>query len=350
MRKGSAIWRRSFYVENSFLIITILMAVIIRCGCNNSAVSIPESIEQNCIGFLTGTPQEIATIEMIGGGWTRPHPGPFAWGWIETSKDRFNFDEVDWWVKNAQNCNVAILATIWPYAEWDQQQCHGQECEVTDEDIFYSKADNSGIPTSRCAPCNFSNYKDFLSQLVERYDGDGTSDMPGLKIPIKYWEILNEPSMHGSSLTFYKGTQEEYVEIMKASSEAIKSSCLDCMVVQGGAAGISDDTLAYWEGIFNLGGSDYFDVANVHYIKFGDLASLNVKDFKYLLQQRDIDKHIWVTEAKFTSESEVENAVKGALEAGASKIFFTTFKIGETGPPKPGEYSSVYENIVEKCP
>jgi len=310
-------------------------------------VSISSSIENNCVGFLTGAPEEAETIALIKGGWVRPHSGPFAWGWIEKEKGDFNFDDVDTWAEEAQNNNVATLATIWPYADWDQAKCHSKECEVTTEDQFYPRGKGDGIPKSRCAPCSMEDYKTFLTKLVERYDGDGIEDMQGLKLPIKYWEVLNEPEMKDAYLTFYKGTQEEYVQILKSSKEAIKSACPDCKIVQGGAAGIDTNMLAYWRKIFELGGDDYFDIANIHFINFGDLSTLNVKDFKKLLQEKGINKPLWVTEAEYESESQVESSFTGALNAGASKIFFTRFVVGQKGPPVPGQYSKVYDNL--KC-
>ena len=42
-------------------------------------------------------------------------------------------------------------------------------------------------------PCSMDDYKTFLLKLVDRYDGDGSNDMPGLTKPIKYWDVMNEP-------------------------------------------------------------------------------------------------------------------------------------------------------------
>ncbi|MBM3200347.1 hypothetical protein FJZ53_05395 [Candidatus Woesearchaeota archaeon] len=317
-------------------------------------VSIPAEIENNCIGFLAGAPEEAGTVALIEGGWVRPHPGPFAWGWIEphieTKRGDFDFEETDRWVKESQMHKITILGTIWPYATWDQNKCHKDlSCDVSSEDQFYPRGEGDSIPRTRCVPCSFDDYKKFLSKLVERYDGDGIEDMPSLEIPIKYWEVLNEPELKEPFLTFYKGTQEEYVQILKASNEAIRSSCPDCKIVQGGAAGNAPEMLAYWKKIFQLGGAKYFDIANIHYIGSGDLSTLNVKDFKKIMQENGIDKPIWVTEAEYKSESEVLSSFKGAIGAGASKVFFTRFTIGYKGPPTPLAYSKVYENIASNC-
>jgi hypothetical protein len=76
---------------------------------------------------------------------------------------------------------------------------------------------------------------------------------------------------------------------------------------------------------------------------------LNVKDFKALLTKYNFNTPIWVTEAEYNSDSEIENSVTGALNAGASKIFFTQFNVGQFGLPPNGEYSPSLKNISSKC-
>ncbi|MBI2546390.1 hypothetical protein HYV81_04375 [Candidatus Woesearchaeota archaeon] len=317
-------------------------------AAQGASTGIPESIESNCIGFLVGIPSEVRTILLTGAGWARPHPGPFVWDHVEPQQGNFNFEATDDYVKNAQDNNIAMLATVWPYSVWDQSACHGSECQVSSDDQFLKPLEQ--LPKSRCAPCSLDSYDRFLTKIVERYDGDGIDDMPGLRIPVKYWEILNEPEMNEPDLTFYKGTQEEYVGILKNSNKAVKTACADCKIVQGGAAGIRSGMLSYWGKIFDLGGAAYFDIANIHYINSGDLNSLNVKDFKNLMQEKNVVKPIWVTEAEYSSESQIETSVNGALNAGASKIFFTRFIVGQRSPPPPGQYSAIYEKITELCP
>ncbi len=341
--------------------ICVILLVIAGCGSGSGnsgatagggtrAAVIPTSTSENCIGWLTGDPSEISAISTIGGAWTRPHAGPFVWGYIETSNDTYSYDRTDEAVTAAQNANVAILGTIWPFASWDQSSCRASDdCNVSTNDQFYPHEIGDEIPISRCAPCSYDDYQEFLGNLVERYDGDSTSDMSGLTIPVKYWEILNEPSMGSDELTFYKGTKAQYVEILQKSYETIKSVCSDCVVVQGGTSGNSATAIAYWGDIFDLGGGDFFDIANIHYINSGDLATLNVSDFESLLDSKGLDKPIWVTEAEFSSEDEVTAAVQGALAAGATKVFFTQFDIGG-GYSYEGTYSAVYDGISSECP
>ncbi|MBT5022239.1 hypothetical protein HOK51_00760 [Candidatus Woesearchaeota archaeon] len=330
-------------------------------------IEIPDSLLKNCLGFYPPFPEEANAIPSTGGGWVRPHPGPFMWGWIEESKDEFNFELIDKWAKQSGESNIAILATIFPFAKWDQNSCHDSTCEVSEKDVFFPRENEKdllflkekngvrmGIPQSRCVPCNFDDYKNFLKTLVERYDGDGIDDMQDLKIPIKHYEILNEPDLDSPDLTFFKGTHEEYVEILKVSYETIKETCSDCKIVQGGAAGIALNMLDYWDKIFELGGGQYFDIANIHYINYGDVTSLNVKDFKKLMTKHNIEKPIWVTESELDSKDDVMAAANGALDSGAEKLFFSVLVFEgdkKTNDKKKGMeiYNSVYAHVLERC-
>ena len=311
----------------------------------------PETLS-NCIGFVPGDWREIYEIRMIGAGWTRPHPGPFAWGWIEKSRGEYDFSATDQWVKAAQDKDVALLATIWPYADWDQRICHGDDCGVGETDIFYPRAKGGmveGISRSRCKPCDMDGYKAFVIKMVERYDGDGVDDMTGLTQPIKYFEVGNEPALRSTELTFFKGSPQEYADILKATYEGVKSACPDCSVVQGGMEGIDPKFTTYWDQVYKAGGGGYFDIGNIHYINNGDLSNLNVAKYQELLKNNGLDKPVWVTEAEYSSDSQVDASVDGALKAGASKVFFTRFKVGDRGPPKPGVFSPVYLKQVRKC-
>ncbi|MFH1055779.1 MAG: hypothetical protein V1744_06790 [Candidatus Altiarchaeota archaeon] len=315
-------------------------------------IEINEQASENCFGFVLGAPGETKAVKDLGMGWARPHPGPFAWGFVEKAKGNFDFTASDEWVTASQDNGVALLGTIWPYADWDQIRCHKRECEVTQEDIFYPRGKFGfvdGIPKSRCIPCNIGEYKGFMEKLVERYDGDGVEDMPGLKQPVKHWETLNEPALRAPDLTFFKGTPEEYVTILAATYESVKKACPDCTVVQGGAEGIQPEFINYWERVFKAGGGNYFDVANIHYINSGELDNLNVAKFKKLMDRNRLEKPIWVTEAEYRIESEVDASVDGALKAGASKVFFTRFIVGDRRPPTPGRYSQTYVQQAKKC-
>ena len=218
--------------------------------------------------------------------WVRPHPGPFVWNNIEKEKGIFSWDKADEYVTYAQNHNQTTIATIWPYANWEQKSCKRKKGRSPFGKRFAKYLSK---------PCSIENYKIFLSALVDRYDGDGTNDMPGLTKPIVYWEVMNEPEFK----MFFKGTEDEFVEIFNFSSKLIKSKQKDAVIIMAGAAGMFPESKKFWKSALPKI-KDHFDIANMHHITPPDGKcdkDFWVGEFSQLLKSLNIDKPIWVTEA-----------------------------------------------------
>lgn len=316
----------------------------------------PKVFDDNCLGFLIGGSEETHYIPETGT-WARPHAGPFSWGWIETEKGVYNFEEIDKYVKNSQDY-VFLLATVWPFADWDQKSCHSTECDAGPEALFYPHGFDHGdtVPAYRCVPCNLEDFKTFMKTLVERYDNDGVDDMPGLERPITHWEIFNEPSMGEDSLIFFLGNEEDYLDILISGYEGVKEACTDCKVLHAGSAGNHEEAAVFWDKMFQLGAGDYFDIGNIHFINYGDEETMNVEEFKELMNKYDIDKPIWVTEGVIDDSSVALSSFKGAIKAGASKIFLGSLII-DTGDGKMEklpegfieDYNNLYSQVPEIC-
>ena len=218
--------------------------------------------------------------------WVRPHPGPFIWNHIEKEKGKFNWEETDKYVVYAQEHNQIILATIWPHANWEQKSCKRKKAKSPFGKRFTKYLSK---------PCSMDDYKNFLLKLVDRYDGDGLNDMPGLTKPIKYWDVMNEPEFK----MFFKGSKEDFVEIFNFSSKVIKEKQPDAVIVMAGAAGMFPESKKYWKVVLPKI-KDNFDIANIHHISGPDGQcdkQLWVDEFAALLKSADVDKPIWLTEA-----------------------------------------------------
>ena len=241
---------------------------------------------------------------------------------------------------------------IWPYANWDQDTCHKDSKYLATGHLKESSED-----LKMGAPCAMQAYASFLEKLVERYDGDGKDDMPGLKIPIKYWEIMNEPEMQGGStggagedLKFFVGTPKEYLEILKTSYETIKKADPQAKVAHAGMAGMQQNFQDFWDPIFKAGGGNYFDIANIHTISTDtrreDLYVIKFK--KYLEKYGIANKPIWVTEVQFGSlqdepkdlpafEKLLARSSVFALAKGTDKLFYIENWLFWGNMPGPGE-------------
>lgn len=311
-------------------------------------LELSNEINLNRFGFLTGHPEAVEFVEKSGAKWARPHVGPFLWEGIQESEDAdYDFSWTDDSVVKHQESNIGMMITLWPFADWDQKNReNAEECMVDDIDEFLpdsqdKKHAGNYLPWYRCNPYDWEAYLAWVKAVVERYDGDGENDMQGLKYPIKHWEVSNEPDLQWhdefdeiDTLNFYKQEPEDYAELLIKTSKAIKEANPEAKILISGAAGSNDNTLEFYSRVFDVENSiESFDIANVHCISSGDINTFNVAQYKKLLEEYNINKPIWVTEADSIVSNDIDiNATqtyyssKGALDAGAEKIFFTMFE------------------------
>lgn len=120
-------------------------------------------------------------------------------------------------------------------------------------------------------PADTDKYIAFVKATVERYDGDGVDDVPGLTNPIKHWQVGNEPGTTFAS---------DFADLQKISYTAIKEACPDCAVLIGGALSSSPRGFDHYYRPFLEGlGGQYLDVMDMHW--FGD-AMGDYKEIKNL--------------------------------------------------------------------
>jgi len=343
-------------------IICFLLIFGVLCGCteqetkSNDDGDILVEYDTNTLNSRFGFmhPDDFQDMTDLGVFWQRPHPGPFIWGEIETSPGVFNWDSCDEEVKNSQKYGVNIIATIWPFADWDQSSCHSKISSSSGL-IFDELGDY------RQKPCDMDSYQNFITSLVERYDGDGVDDMSDLVVPIKYWEVSNEPSMQEDWLVFFIGPAEDYFDILNATYQSIKNADSDAKVVKGGMAGVIDVHTEFWEDVFNLGGDSYFDIGNIHSIN-SESEGINGPEYKQFLDQQGVDKPFWITEVELgtmnqekdgyletdMSASLITNFVQ-AFASGAEKIFHPGIMKSskESEPGKESTYDAL-QTIVDK--
>lgn len=108
-------------------------------------------------------------------------------------------------------------------------------------------------------PIDEAKYVAFVRATVERYDGDGLDDMPGLMNPIKFWQVGNEPRAELSG----------FADLQRMTFQAIKEACRECTVLIGGAAGFPDNYMLQFNSVYlpilaQLAGQ-YVDVFDFHW-------------------------------------------------------------------------------------
>ncbi|MCK6528675.1 glycosyl hydrolase [Myxococcota bacterium] len=82
-------------------------------------------------------------------------------------------------------------------------------------------------------------YVDYVKRVVERYDGDGVDDAPGLLRPVKWWELDNEVDLHhGRCKEMGRDWQspEDYFALLKLTREASREADPESRLIPGFAA------------------------------------------------------------------------------------------------------------------
>jgi hypothetical protein len=298
-------------------------------------LQIPEETLNSHFGFGYDTSwahsadsqQELADL---GKKWEQGLPGPFSWYIVEKEKGKYDWSKVDQYIQQVQQYGFAIVPTIWPFTDWDQASWAplptGPQGSILQE-----------LGKGRRKPHDINAYMSFVSVMVERYDGDGTNDMPGLKYPIKYWEPCDEPHVK----PYFDGTPQDYLEVLIASYEAIKKADPEAKVLFAAV----DVEGSFIKPILEQG-AEYFDIANVH--SLSNNVNFWVPELRNLLSSYGINKPIWVTTAEFqigrylfdnniSLESQGQLLAKGSVTAfayGADKIFYNWFRAPQTGDPR----------------
>jgi|GEM_PF-5198325 len=230
--------------------------------------------------------------------------GAFAWKVVEKKKGVYDFTVPDAFVRALQDLRlnqVVVLST----SNRLYLPAYMQKV-VMQED--YMKPDNLDA---------FSKY---VTALVERYDGDGAGDMPGLTWPVKYWEVGNEPE----ALYGFKG--KDYLEVMKTAYKAVKSADKDAQVLVGavnvGAFPVAGPREAlvqrFWDDIMEGGGIQYFDILSMHHPIGPDLEYYEGLSRYWHEILKKNNRQCWMTEFGFFNGVAV---MEDMLDPGSSRVF-----------------------------
>ncbi len=168
----------------------------------------------------------------------------------DTTPDNYNWSAYDAKFLDASSNGINIVATLRGNPSWAAAHENGP---------LYSSA--------------MPDYLEFISALVERYDGDGFDDAPGSPV-VQYWEFYNEPDgvPAGQPIENYWGTKgAEYAAFLAQVYPVVKAANPRAMVLNGGIAyDLFSDTGGPFQRDFvdkflAAGGTDYIDLFNFHY-------------------------------------------------------------------------------------
>lgn len=192
--------------------------------------------------------------------------------------------------------------------------------------------------TSTYLPADLDAFEAYVRGQVERYDGDGVGDMPGLRGPVRYWEVDNEPDLkhHGHPQGLDAAREgddfcapKDYAKVLVAAARAIRAASSEARVLAPGLFA-PDRESAYLDAVLaSPGARDAIDVASLHtYAEDGGerlVASVRA------VRARLPGVPIWVTETSASSQHDEDRQarlvvalVARSAEAGASALFWHT--------------------------
>jgi hypothetical protein len=148
-------------------------------------------------------------------GRARPHrPGghAFAWALVDPAQDGArDWSFPDAAVRALQAAGVAVVGTL---------------------ENAVDPREGAGLMELYVPREKLEGFQAFVRDLVERYDGDGHDDMPGLLAPVAAWEIGNEPSCDPDD----HACEDAFVERMDRTAAAARGASEDVEIYPGAAA------------------------------------------------------------------------------------------------------------------
>ncbi len=218
-----------------------------------------------------------------------------------------------------------------------------------------------------------ARYETYLRTMLERYDGDGVDDAPGLLYPIRVWQIHNEleaqwaTAVEQGATTW--ATPEDYATLLRFTAPIIREEIPDAIVVASqypwpgrDAADFDGDGVEerYMERVADLGGYEGVDVVEIHDFS-GNLSRL-VDGLTYA--QRASGLPVWAGQVLATNApvggqpdatpaTQAEKVVKllvGALAAGARHAHWWGLQNAPESVQWPGGVLFARSGLYTPCP
>lgn len=222
---------RKRYVGLSGCLIGLIVNVTIV-----SAEPMPENKFGFGIEYLMPPPAGLSDIINVysetGATWSKFNGPGTGWGDIEPAppvngKHKYDWNKVDEMVLTAQKAGFRnLIVVLKSSSEWGIRKI---KVSTPLERLSALRGTVSALPNN---DQNLKYYQDYVFNFVERYDGDGHDDLPGLLYPVLDYEIETE-AQHG---VYWKGTADEYVILLKTAYEAVKQANPKARVILSGFA------------------------------------------------------------------------------------------------------------------
>jgi len=215
-----------------FALTCFLVFLVILLGCTKPVqpqnyfydYNIGTKINSHKFGFGVGFVEKQTAYLMndLGANWAKVPQ--VTWAKMEPKAPQANLHYYNWNISDAfarewTDNGFEIQLVIKTHSEWGTIKPK-------------SNLKSCGIVDTNPKEENWDDYTAFLQRLAERYDFDGLDDMPNLKKAINYFEIGSEMQHEAC----YEGTPQDYIKLLRISSEAIKKANPNAKIILSGIA------------------------------------------------------------------------------------------------------------------
>ena len=214
------------------------------------------------------------------------------WSAVEQRKGRYQWEHTDRLITVLHDAGVQIIGQIAWTPRWASRGAGDTEGEGSTDLV---------PGWMRYPPKELADWERFLGLAAARYRGR-----------VNAIEIWNEPDIDD----FYRGSVEEFIQMVKAAARAVRRSASGTKVLVSGFVAVNE-TLPFVKAVWEATVRD-FDVASLHYQSVN--RSLDIAG--PFLRSLDPAKPIWNTEEGGTGfldfEGTVGNPIKNIVESLAA--------------------------------
>lgn len=240
-------------------------------------------------------------LEPLGLTAAKPLPENFSWGKMQASADAdIDFTRLDNFVREFQARGIDNLVLgLRSISDWASK-------EVSLPGTFFPL--KGGIKQEY-----LGEYEAWVSAVVERYDADSVSDMPGLRAPVRYYEIGVEFS------SYEPEPVDEYLQILEVAYRAAHAAYPDVLIAhvaflttpalfaeispddyEAAFANLEDKTHPLADMRSILDRPDLFDLLNIHSLGHPYEIEAIVAWLDYETLQRGYQKPIIISDTGST--------------------------------------------------
>ncbi|MCC7361948.1 MAG: carboxypeptidase regulatory-like domain-containing protein [Anaerolineales bacterium] len=251
----------------------------------------------------------------------------YSWRYTNPANNTYDWSVWDLLMQSAQQHGISVLASI---GNGTPQWANGS-------------SDWREKPTDLWnEPMNNTAWYKYVYNFVERYDGDGFSDMPGLQRPLKYVEFWNEPDLRQGWLCDpvynpcppympaphqFDGSVDDYVRLSAVGYSAAKAANPNVVIVGPATAQTAGNDLTVgggpplvpyfiwsWTQWEAAGGLNYVD--RVSFTRYPDQPDWDAQNYvNYFLDiaaNHRGGKPVWLTETGWSGSSTDSNQTKAS--------------------------------------